>query len=272
MIPRFIAAQSAPSSKKGAHLVDDLADMRLACDIFRRQSPDLQIGRVVQLQPAVAAVYRNPFEQIVEGRPPHLGPGIARSLECQPIGHVLVDESEPAERMRRYRQQQSAVVRQMQQLLLAVRQRGEELHALALEGTEIGMLRDPAALAQPFEQVAERRFGNEPFRLEAPQFGKGGIKEFEPLVGVVYRDRCADAFEHLGVRADLAPQLGFRDLDVGAIKSKTDRSAIAARQFDDVEQPPRAADHDMATDAAPAFFCCDAGARDLLFPAALDRG
>jgi hypothetical protein len=28
----------------------------------------------------------------------------------------------------------------------------------------------------------------------------------------------------------------------------------------------------MATDAAPAFLCCDAGARDLLSPAALDRG
>jgi hypothetical protein len=33
--------------EKGAHLVDDLADVRLPCDIFLRQSPDLQISRVV---------------------------------------------------------------------------------------------------------------------------------------------------------------------------------------------------------------------------------
>jgi hypothetical protein len=134
-----------------------------------------------------------------------LGQGIARSLERQPIGHVLVNESEPAERMRRYRQQQGAVVGQMQQLLLPVRQRGEELQALAPESAEIGMLRDAAALAQPFHHVAERGFGSEPFHLEAPQYGECGIKEFEALVGTIDCDSSADAFEHFGVRVGLAP-------------------------------------------------------------------
>ena len=113
--------------EKGAHLVDDLADMRLPGDIVLGQSPDLQVSRIVELQPAVATVHCNPLEQVVEGRAPHLGQGIARTLERQPVGHVLVDEGEPAERVRRYGQQQGAVVRQMHQLLLPMYQRGEEL-------------------------------------------------------------------------------------------------------------------------------------------------
>ena len=71
-------------------------NMRLACEIVLRQSPDLQVGRVVELQAAIAAVHRDPLEQIVEGRSPHLGQGIAGSLEGQPVGHILVNEGEPA--------------------------------------------------------------------------------------------------------------------------------------------------------------------------------
>src|SRR5208282_2303666 len=106
---------------------------------------------------------------------------------------------EPAERMRRYGQQQGAVVRQMHQLLLPVYQRGEELQALAPEGPEIGMFRDATALPQPLQHVAERGFCCEPLCLEAPQYGKRGIEEFKPLVGTVDRYGRADAFEHLGV-------------------------------------------------------------------------
>src|SRR5262249_44031646 len=86
--------------KKGAHLLDDLADVRLPRDIVLRQSPDLQISRVVQLESPVAAVHRDPLEQIVEGRAAHLGQGIARTLERQLVGYVLVDKCQAAERMR----------------------------------------------------------------------------------------------------------------------------------------------------------------------------
>src|SRR5262249_26686743 len=110
----------------------------------------------------------DPLEQIVEGRASYLGQGVAGALERQPVGYVLVDKGESAKRMRRHRQQQGAVVRQMHQLLLPVDQRREELQPLAFEGTEIGMFGDAATLAQSFQNVAERRLGGEPIRLEAP--------------------------------------------------------------------------------------------------------
>ena len=110
------------------------------------------------------------------------------------------------------------------------------MQALAFEGPEIGMFRDAAALPQPLQHVAERWFGAEPFRLETPQRGKRGIEEFKPLVGTVDRYGRADAFEHLGVGADVAPQPGFGDLDVGPVERKADRSSVSSRQLGDFEQ------------------------------------
>src|SRR6516164_5549478 len=133
------------------------------------------------------------------------------------------------------------------------------------------MLGDAAAFAQPFQHVAEQGFGGKPFRFEAPQFGERGIEELQPLVGTIDCYGCADAFEHLGVRADLAPQLGFRDFDVGTIKGKTDRASVTARQLDDVEQPPGTADDDMATSAGPVAACGRGAARDFPCAAATDR-
>src|SRR5882724_10606364 len=102
--------------EKSAGLLDDRADMRFSGDIDFRQSPDRQIGRVVELQPAVTAVDGDALEEMVEGRAPHLGQRIARALERQAVGYVVIDEGQPAKWMRRYRQQQGAAVRQMHQL------------------------------------------------------------------------------------------------------------------------------------------------------------
>src|SRR6266446_4558478 len=89
--------------EKSAGLLDNRADMRFFGDIVFRQSPDCQIGRVVELQPAVTAVDGDALEEMVEGCAPHLGQRIARALERQAIGYVFIDEGQPAEWMRRYR-------------------------------------------------------------------------------------------------------------------------------------------------------------------------
>ena len=76
----------------------------------RRSSSDssqiVAIGRVVQLEPTVAAVDGDAFEEMVERLALHLVRVLYERFERQAIGDVLVNESEAAERMWRDRQQQ----------------------------------------------------------------------------------------------------------------------------------------------------------------------
>src|SRR5262249_12164265 len=44
-----------------------LADMRFAGDIFLGQTPQGQVSRVVEFQPAIGAVHRDTLEEVVEG-------------------------------------------------------------------------------------------------------------------------------------------------------------------------------------------------------------
>ena len=99
--------------EQGAGLLDDVADMRFAGDILFRQSPERAIGRVMQLQAAIAAIDGDGFEEMVEGGPLHLGQRVAGAFERQAVGDILVDEGQPAERMRRDGQPQGAAVGQV---------------------------------------------------------------------------------------------------------------------------------------------------------------
>src|ERR1700737_2964973 len=104
----------------------------------------------MELQAAVAAVDGDAFEQVVEGRAPHLGQRIAGAFKRQSVGYILVNEGEPTEWMRGYGQQQGAAVRQMHQFLLRLDQRGEHPQALTLERGEINYFRQTRPPRKPF--------------------------------------------------------------------------------------------------------------------------
>src|SRR5882757_4198302 len=206
----------------------------------------------MELQAAVAAVDGDAFEQVVEGRAPHLGQRIAGAFERQSVGYVLVNEGEPTEWMRGYGEQQGAAVRQMHQFLLRLDQRGEHPQALTLERAEINYFRQTATLAKPFQNLSERGLCGEPVFRQVPHRRERGIEESQPFVGTVYGDGRANALEHLGVSVDVPTQLGFCRLKISQIDGKTDRPAYPARDFADLEQPARTANHDMPAFARPS--------------------
>src|SRR6266550_6275629 len=109
----------------------------------------------MELQPAIAAVNGDAFEEAVESGAPHLRQRIARALERQAIGDVLVDEGEATERMRRDRQQQGAAVWQMQQFLLRPDDRGEQPQLVALVRPEISGFGETAGLPETFQHLLE---------------------------------------------------------------------------------------------------------------------
>ena len=227
------------------HPLDDIADMRLPLEIGFGQRPDLSVTRIMQLQPPIAAKQRNALIEVVERLALHLDQGVVRAFQSQPVGDVLVDEKQPAQRVRRHRDAERPVIGQVHQLVLRLDQGGEQPKLLPLEEPEIGEFRDAAALAQAFENLVERWMPGEPILLDAPQPGEGRVEEAQPLVGAIDRDRGMDVFEHLAVRVDVPDQFGFRALEVGAVDRKADRAAGPVGQLANLEQPARAADHDV---------------------------
>ncbi len=232
--------------EEGALLLDDVADMRLAREIGGRELPHLRIGRVRQLEAPVAAEHGDRLVKVVERLALHLDQGVVGSLERELVGDILVDEGDPAERMRRDDEAQRALVRQMQQLLLRLDQRGEHGELLPFEGAEIGVLGNAPSLAQPLEHFIERRFGDEPVLLEPPQAGKGGVEESKLRVGAVDGDRHGDVLEHVGMRRDMARQLGLDVLEVGEVLGEAGQLARAVeRRLGELHQPARAGNDDM---------------------------
>ncbi len=210
---------------KVPRLLDDVADMRLAGEIGLGQPPDRAIGGIVQFEPAIAAEYGDALEQVVERFALHRDQRVVRTFQRQPIGDVLVDEDQAAQRMRRHRQAEGAAVGQVHQLAHGLDQRGEHAQLLALEGAEIGIFRHPAAFAQPLQQFVERRFAGEPILFEPPQPGEGRIEETEPLVRTIDRDGSVDAFKHLAMRIDVPRQIAFGAFEIGAVDREADRAA-----------------------------------------------
>ncbi len=142
---------------------------------------------------------------------------------------------------------QGALVRQMQQLLLRVDQRGEHRELLLLEGAEIGVFRDPPPLAQPLQHLAEVGLGRKPVLFEPPQRAEGGVEEFEPRVGPVDRDRRRDVLEHVGMGRDVPGELGLDVLEIGEVAGVADDlvGVGAERRLGELHQPARAVDDDV---------------------------
>ena len=243
MLPHQLPIAAIVVESAGA--LDDVADMRLADQLALGQIPDLAVGRVMQFQPAVAAEQGCPLVQIVEGLALDLDQRVVGAFERQAVGHVLIDEDQAAQRVRRHPHAERPPVRQMHQLVLRLDQRGEQAELVALENPEIGIFGDPAALAQPLQHLVERGTAGEPLLLDAPQPGERGIEEAEPLVRAIDGDRGVDAFEHLAVRVDVPRQRGFSAFDIGPIDREADRAAGPVGQFADFEQAARSGDDDV---------------------------
>src|SRR4051812_12140624 len=111
----------------------------------------------MKLQAAIAAVNGDAFEEVVESGAPHLRQRIARALERQAIGEVLVDKGEAAERVRRDGRQQGAAVRQMQQFLLRPNDRGKQPQLVALVRPEISGFGETAGFPETFKHLLEGR-------------------------------------------------------------------------------------------------------------------
>jgi hypothetical protein len=182
---------------------------------------------------------------MVEGSALYLDQRVVRAFEGQAVADVFVNEGQPAERVWRYCQLQSPPVGQMHELVPWLDQRGEQRASLALEGSKIGEFRKAAGFAQAIEDFAQRGLTGEPCLLNSPQGGKGIVEERQLSVGTKDGDRGVDAFEHVGMRVDVAPQLGSRGFDIGAVTGEADRPAGGAWRLDEIEQPALPADHDM---------------------------
>src|SRR5205085_4686873 len=154
--------------EEGTRLLDNVADMRLALEILGAELPDLAIGRVRQLEAAVAAIDGDRLVEIVERLALDLDQGIVQALEGKLVGDVLVDEGEAAERVGRNEVAQGSLVGQMKQPLIRLDERIEHGELLLLEGAEVGVFRNAPALAQALENLAEARLGGKPFLLEPP--------------------------------------------------------------------------------------------------------
>ncbi len=148
--------------------------------------------------------------------------------------------------MRRDDEAERALVGQVQQLLLRLDQRGEHGELLALEGAEIGVLGDAPALAQPLQHLVERRLGGEPLVFQPPELGKGGVMEGEPHVGPVDGDGDRHVLQHVGMRGDVARELGLDVLEVGEVLGVAHELAGAVeRRLAELHQPARARDDDV---------------------------
>src|SRR5205085_1842685 len=166
---------------------------------------------------------------------------------------------EDAHRMRRHRHAERPAVGQMHQLGLRFDQRGEETELLPLEQAKIGKFRNPPAFAQTLQNLVERRVAGKPVLLDAPELGKRGVEEAEPLVHAVDRDRGMDVFEHLAMRVDVPREFALGAFEIGAIDRKADCAACAIGQFAVFDEPPAAA-ASAALPLCAAARACDASA------------
>ena len=182
---------------------------------------------------------------MVEGGALYLDQRVVRAFEGQTVADVFVNEGQPAERVWRYRQLQSAPVGQMHELVPRLDQRGEQRASLALEGSKIGEFGKAAGFAQALEDFAQRGLAGEPRLLNPPQAGEGMVEESQLSVGAKDGDRGVDAFKYIGMRVDVAPQLSSHGFDIGAVAGVADRPAGGAWRLDEIEQPALPADHDM---------------------------
>jgi len=136
MMRLLCVGQSPPSSKK-ARVFSTISPI---CGSPWRSAPlssqIFAIGRVRQLEAAIAAVDRDRLVKVSSVSRWTSISVLYRPLECQLVGDVLVDEGEAAERVGRHEVAQGALVGQMEQALIRLDERGEHGELLLLEGAE----------------------------------------------------------------------------------------------------------------------------------------
>ena len=152
---------------------DQLAHVRLAAEQVLRQVPDPGEGRIGQLEPAVGAVDRNAFVEIVQGLALDLDQRVVGAFQGQPVGHVLVGEQHAAHGVRAGDAAQRAAVGQMEQLLERLDQPLQPAQPLAFVLGEVDLLGQAARLAQGLQATLLHRVGQVADQIRAQQHEDG---------------------------------------------------------------------------------------------------
>ena len=91
--------------------LDHVGDVRLGAEELGAQAPDPRIGRIGELEAAVAAEHRHPFVKVVESIALDVDQGVVGALEGESVGHVLEGQEQAAHGMGRDDHAQGAPVR-----------------------------------------------------------------------------------------------------------------------------------------------------------------
>ncbi len=198
---------------QGTTHVDQLADMRLAFELFLVERPDGGVGGIGKFQAAVGAEDRNAFIEVVDGLALHAGERVVGAFEVEALGDVFIEIDDAAEGMRLGEKLDGAAVRQVPVFLDGFG-RGVDFHARLLPCLEVRLFRQAAARAQLVQHLIVGGAAVEPLRVEAPERFVGAVAEGEALVGAADRDGGRDAVERRGMAFDVAAEFGFRLVEI----------------------------------------------------------
>ena len=217
-----------------------------------RQAPDLQQGRVEELEAPVGGEHGDAFLEAVERLALHVDQRIVAALQREALGGVVVEIGEAAVGALRRDHVDGAAVEQVPPVLV--------FRAGLVAGQDLGLpvavvhhLGQPRQLAQAVEQLAVGRLGGEPVGVELPQRAVGLVEERQPLVGTEDGDAGGHAVERALVGGDVAHQLALRRLQRGHVDGRADAGALERDDHDVVRLARAAADevHALAVGRCP---------------------
>jgi hypothetical protein len=191
----------------------------------------------VQLEPRIGAEHGHAFLQRIERRGLHLDERVVGAFERQLLGDVLIEECEPAERMRLRHDAQRLAAGQVPEIFrqiffgLAV-----ERETLALPQLIIALLRQLARLAQFVEHFAVGRSRVEPFLGQAPELCEGAIVEAQFLFAIEDRDGRGELVERIGMRIDMLLQRASALETVGHVDGRADDASVIQRRMREGER------------------------------------
>ncbi len=212
------------------------------------EAPHLHESRVAEPHGAVAAEHRDALEQPVEARALDLDERVVRGFERDAVGDILVDEQQPAQGMGLGHDPEHGAVRQVPELLQRLQELVVERELALLPGAEIGLLREPALLAQHLDHLLMARRGREPFLRELPEPGISAVEEGEGVVGIEDRDGGGQLVQGFVMGGAVAGELLAQIDELGLVDGEAgDLGPVAFAALDrdigDLHHPPLAADH-----------------------------
>ena len=227
---------------EGAHLLHEVAQVRLPAQILFAQLPQLGQGGVAQLQPPVAAEDGDALVQVVQRRPLDGDQRVVGTFQIQPVGDVLVGEDQAAQGVGADDAAQGGSVGEVQKRIHGLGEGAELGDLFLLEGPEVGVFGEPPQLPQPFQHLGQTRFGVQPAGVDAPQFGIGRVEEAEPGVGPEDGDGRGQVLQHLVLGGGVAPGRLFRVPARRAVDGESGGSRPAFHGgLGDLEEPLRPA-------------------------------